>query len=270
LSESPEVEAVAEAARRNRHEFAETGLRISTGPVVMFRATEFLVRDPRAAGSAPLLLPHNIKPFATTWPLGKNGKPEAIKLSSESSRLLLPTGNYVLLKRFSAKEEKRRLVAGCLLRDKYDGSHVGIENYVNYIYHGDRQLSEDEVYGIAAVFNSMLFDRYFRTISGNTQVNATEIRTMKFPDLSILARIGTRIRTNGVELEAIVMDELGTAFLTKADFRRCAAEIAWETEVWIAESPDHMIHFNGPKFLGPYRRDENRPPESARRRRPSQ
>ncbi|TVS10398.1 MAG: hypothetical protein EA424_25435 [Planctomycetaceae bacterium] len=31
-----------------------------------------------------------------------------------------------------------------------------------------------------------------------------------------------------------------------------AAEIAWETDVWIAENPSHMIHFNGPKFLGPY------------------
>ena len=44
-----------------------------------------------------------------------------------------------------------------------------------------------------------------------------------------------------------------TAFLDKADFRKYAADIAWETEVWIAESPDHMIYFNGPKFLGPYK-----------------
>jgi hypothetical protein len=45
-----------------------------------------------------------------------------------------------------------------------------------------------------------------------------------------------------------------TAFLTRADFRKWAGDIAWETEVWIAESPDHMIHFNGPKFLGPYQK----------------
>jgi len=43
-----------------------------------------------------------------------------------------------------------------------------------------------------------------------------------------------------------------TAFVSRADFRRYAADIAWETEVWIAETPDHMIHFNGTKFLGPY------------------
>lgn len=44
-----------------------------------------------------------------------------------------------------------------------------------------------------------------------------------------------------------------TAFLDKVGFRKAAAEIAWETEVWIADTPDHMVHFNGPKFLGPYR-----------------
>jgi adenine-specific DNA-methyltransferase len=60
------------------------------------------------------------------------------------------------------------------------------------------------------------------------------------------------------ELEAMLADcpahkVYVTAFLNKADFRKAAAEIPWETEVWIAESADHMIHFNGPKFLGPYR-----------------
>jgi DNA (cytosine-5)-methyltransferase 1 len=43
-----------------------------------------------------------------------------------------------------------------------------------------------------------------------------------------------------------------TAFLTKADFRKWATRIAWETEVWIAEHPDHLIHFDGKRFLGPY------------------
>jgi hypothetical protein len=44
-----------------------------------------------------------------------------------------------------------------------------------------------------------------------------------------------------------------TAFPDAKMFRKYAGNIAWETEVWIADTPDHMIHFNGPKFLGPYR-----------------
>ena len=40
-----------------------------------------------------------------------------------------------------------------------------------------------------------------------------------------------------------------TAFETKAAFKQKAKDIAWETEVWIAESPEHLVHFNGYKFL---------------------
>ena len=43
-----------------------------------------------------------------------------------------------------------------------------------------------------------------------------------------------------------------TAFIDHATFRRFVTDIAWETEVWIASSPDHLIHFDGEKFLGPY------------------
>ncbi len=44
-----------------------------------------------------------------------------------------------------------------------------------------------------------------------------------------------------------------TAFLTRDAFRKYAPDIAWETEVWIADAPDHMVHFDGEKFLGPYK-----------------
>ncbi|WP_304238084.1 BsuBI/PstI family type II restriction endonuclease [Jiulongibacter sediminis] len=44
-----------------------------------------------------------------------------------------------------------------------------------------------------------------------------------------------------------------TAFLSRSKFRQFIADIAWETEVWIADNPDHLVHFNGDKFLGPYK-----------------
>ena len=43
-----------------------------------------------------------------------------------------------------------------------------------------------------------------------------------------------------------------TAFLDRRGLLKYLSEIAWETEVWVADSPDHMIHFNGERFLGPY------------------
>ena len=43
-----------------------------------------------------------------------------------------------------------------------------------------------------------------------------------------------------------------TAFLDRRTFVRHLGQIAWQTEVWIAESPGHLVHFDGERFLGPY------------------
>ncbi len=43
-----------------------------------------------------------------------------------------------------------------------------------------------------------------------------------------------------------------TAFSTRDAMRSFLTQISWETEVWVAEDPEHMIHFNGERFLGPY------------------
>jgi hypothetical protein len=62
-----------------------------------------------------------------------------------------------------------------------------------------------------------------------------------------------------VELEAMLAECLAgmvfvSAFPDMAEFKRHARHIAWETEVWLAETLDHLIHFNGDRFFGPRRR----------------
>jgi type II restriction enzyme len=44
-----------------------------------------------------------------------------------------------------------------------------------------------------------------------------------------------------------------TAFLNRKTFQKFVKDLAWETEIWISDSPDHMIHFDGEKFLTPYK-----------------
>lgn len=66
-----------------------------------------------------------------------------------------------------------------------------------------------------------------------------------------------------IELQRTVLKDCNhgivyvTAFLDKKSFGKWMPKIAWETEVWIADIPDHLIHFNGDKFLGPH----NQPPQ---------
>lgn len=171
--------------------FRNLGFAISTGPVVTFRSTEFLRRE-RGEDTAPLLWMHNVRPFITQFP-PDNGKPTHIEVSGSSKRLLLPAKTYILLKRFTSKEEKRRLVAGIMTRTDSYSEWVGLENHLNYVYRRGSELSRPEAFGLAAFFNSALVDRYFRAISGNTQVNATEIREMPVPDERTLVRIGEEI-----------------------------------------------------------------------------
>jgi adenine-specific DNA-methyltransferase len=191
--------------------FRDHGYEISTGPVVTFRSTEFL-RYERAKDTGPLLWMHNVRPFITQFH-PKNGKPTHIEVSEASKKLLVHAGWYVLLKRFTAKEEKRRLVAGIMKPADSYSEWVGLENHLNYVYRRGAELSRAEVFGLAAFFNSVFVDRYFRAISGNTQVNATEIRGLPLPDQETLARIGEEVERLDVKdfaaVEKIVGHTLG-------------------------------------------------------------
>lgn len=194
--------------------FADRGLRISTGPVVTFRATDYLLDSVDHPDAVPLLSIHNVRPFATVWPVAKGSKPIAFKATNGAASLVLPAQNYVLLRRFSAKEEERRLTASPYLPTADERRRpVALENHINYVTHTRRELTEDEVRGLVALFNSALLDRYFRVVSGNTQVNATEIRAMPFPDLRTITRIGKHVagldRNDRDVIESRVLDVLG-------------------------------------------------------------
>jgi adenine-specific DNA-methyltransferase len=210
---SDEDSAILEAVESWPDRFSDLGLRVSTGPVVTFRAREFLLHGFNGNVAAPLLSTFNVKPFETLWPAPHKKHPIAFKVCPESMKLLLPSQNYVLLRRFSAKEEKRRLTASCLIGSAQPAPYVALENHLNYIYHAKRPLSLDETYGLAALFNSALLDRYFRTLSGNTQVNATELRTMPLPALKAIAAIGRKIQAlpafERKATEKIVLDSVG-------------------------------------------------------------
>ena len=189
--------------------FPDHGLGVSTGPVVSFRATEHLLPALRPNDSVPLLTVHNVRSWETRWPVDRPGISQALRASPESAKLLLPVRNYVLLRRFTAKEEDRRLVAAPFFARDWPHEHVGLENHLNYVYHRRRELDDSEVRGLVALFNSRLFDTYFRTVSGNTQVNAAEILSLPFPDMDRVASLG---RLAGELTEGRILEFLGVEY----------------------------------------------------------
>ncbi len=186
--------AVLRRVRSWSHNLADHGLEVSTGPVVPFRAKELLCESPNGAAVAPLLWMQHVRAEGVTWPLaGGFRKPEHI-LASAGERLLVPNSTYVLMRRFSAKEEARRLTAAPLLRGQIGGAWLGLENHINFIHRPGGTLSEDEALGLAALFNSQVLDAYFRVMNGNTQVNATDIRAMPLPSLAAITALGAAVR----------------------------------------------------------------------------
>lgn len=204
-----------QAFRQWNNRLATFGLEISTGPVVPFRTEDMLtsVENVQRGKAVPLLWLQHVHRMDIKWPLKQFDKPQGI-LRKADQKLLVKNTTQIILRRFSAKEEARRITAAVLAEDAFDSDLIALENHLNYLYRPGGTLSSEEATGIAAFLNSSLVDRYFRIANGNTQVNATELRKLPFPPLEQLIRLGQRIIHLHIEqdfeqTEQIVMEELG-------------------------------------------------------------
>jgi adenine-specific DNA-methyltransferase len=145
------------------------------------------------------------------WPKPGGRKPNAILDTERTQELLVPSAIYVLVKRFTSKEERRRVVACIYDPHRIRAERVGFENHLNYFHARGRGLPMDFAKGLAAFLNSTLVDVYFRQFNGHTQVNATDLRNMCYPTRAELESLGRKIADafpNQAELDALVEREL--------------------------------------------------------------
>src|SRR5262249_37652368 len=149
---------------------ADLGLNVSTCRVVDFRARELLRAQPEPE-TAPLIYPAHFVDGAVAWPNPRTRKPNALALAPAADDLLVPADFYVLVKRFSAKEERRRIVAAVYDPRRVPGARVGFENHLNYYHRNGAGLPPKLAWGLAAFLSSTLVDAYFRQFNGHTQVN---------------------------------------------------------------------------------------------------
>lgn len=195
LTESPKL----------KFKLSDLGLGVCTGPVVDFRATQFLRMKP-GADCVPLLYPfHFAKYFA--WPRTHSRKPNALQISPETAKMLLPNGFYVVLKRFSSKEENRRIVAYLVRPDYFTSEYLAFENHLNVIHFNKHGMGQDLARGLEIYLNSSFVDSYFRRFSGHTQVNATDLRILNFPSQESLMKLGhsnAETRLNAQEIDSAV------------------------------------------------------------------
>ncbi|MFP8886539.1 Eco57I restriction-modification methylase domain-containing protein [Streptomyces mangrovi] len=167
----------------------EVNLKVSTGRVVDFRSKEHLRPDP-VEGSVPLVYPLHMRDGSISWPVPGAKKNNAIMLNADTEKMTFPSGHYVVVKRLSSKEEKRRVVAAVFDPDVIECERIGFENHVNVFHDGGQGLPKDMARGLCLWLNSTLLDRFIRRFSGHTQVNATDLRNLRYPSREQLCKMG--------------------------------------------------------------------------------
>ncbi|QIK71659.1 N-6 DNA methylase [Propioniciclava coleopterorum] len=204
LATDAEDTAVAEVVLSQPCSLADLGVQVSTGRVVVFRSRHAL-RAVAQSGAAPLIYPGNLRDGGVIWPR-EIRKPQWFQPTDDKDRaMLLPEGWYAIVKRFSAKEERRRIVASVWSPLENPGK-VAFENHLNVCHIGGHGLDEDLANGIALWLNSSVIDKFFRTFSGHTQVNATDLRSLRFPTAAILRDLGRNSAASQLEVDSLVRE----------------------------------------------------------------
>ena len=199
---------------------SKLGYKMKTGIVVDFRETEWMRRNDNDS-AIPLLWAYNFRNHRIQFPVEVEGKPQYLINVPETKRLQMEKGNYVLLKRFTSKEEQKRLQCALLFESDFSKyENISTENHLNYITKIDGKMSKDEIYGLFIILNSSYLDRYFRILNGSTQVNANEINVIPFPAFDDIVQIGRKAISctdlTQVNSDAILEEHFTTLLAGKA------------------------------------------------------
>ncbi|MCR5322570.1 MAG: N-6 DNA methylase [Lachnospiraceae bacterium] len=169
----------------------DEGLKMKTGIVVDFRQWNDLRKEP-GDHIIPLFYSQHIRDGRVNHlPSGK----EYDWIIDKKPGLIQKNKNYVFIKRFTAKEERRRLQCGIYSPGDFkEYEYIGTQNKINFVDSIDgSEMDAPTTYGVFALLNSTLFDIYYRILDGSTQVNSTEINNIPVPPVSMIKRIGEQI-----------------------------------------------------------------------------
>jgi hypothetical protein len=207
---SPDQDIIAiDTPSAIRYSLAEIGVNVSTGPVVDFRLKSHL-RDMPVPGTVPLLYPSHFSINRTDWPIAGAKKPNAIQRNHDTEKWLFPNGHYCVVRRFSSKEEKRRIMASAVDPAVFGGAQaLGFENHLNVFHENRRSLSEPLANGLAMFLNTTVADKAFRRFNGHTQVNATDLKAMKYPSRTALIELGKWAVKSGELTQQMIDERMG-------------------------------------------------------------
>jgi adenine-specific DNA-methyltransferase len=192
LPTNSDEEEAMEIIKDWKHNLSDFNLQVSTGPVVAYRATKFSSNFKRKY-SVPLLWLHNCNQFKINWPKKFKDKPQWISTNKVSDSKTIANKNYVLIRRTTSKESPTLVQASAFHKNEFEFDEIGIENHLNYIHRKDGFISDNVILGLTAFYNSVIFDLYFRTVCGSTQINATDLNNISIPDIELIRELGSQL-----------------------------------------------------------------------------
>lgn len=217
----------------------ELGLKVSTGPVVQFRLRSSLSFD----GGVPMLYCSSMSEGRAKQKLENKKSPPYIQLNNESEKWLVPNSCYLIIRRFSSKEEKRRIVCAVYNPSSQElGSEMlGIDNKLNYFYSLNGPLPAEMAYGLYVFLSSTMVDKYYRLVSGHTQINSGDLRSFRYPSLSALIAVGSKYMINFSSLQKNI-DEAACQFFTNTQNSSRLLSVTTSREETITNTDEQLIN----------------------------
>ena len=175
--------------------------------MVDFRLKKHL-REMPEQGTIPLLYPGHFNDQSIDWPKSGTKKPNAIHRNDETEKWLFPNGFYCVVRRFSSKEEKRRIVASVVQPDAFvNADALGFENHLNVFHESRHGLPQALAHGLSVFLNMTAVDENFRRFSGHTQVNATDLKLMRYPSRAALLSLGEWAMVHDKPTQAMIDEQ---------------------------------------------------------------
>ncbi len=191
LPKSVEDTMIVEHISRLPETLSSLGLKMSTGLIIDSKCEGMIFSEPRE-GTVPLIRQNAIRNGVIAFPSKISGQ----YIAPLKTALMQKNKNMIIIKRIPAKSDARFINSAIYLAAQMPKeSYISTHNKVNFIdtVNRDAEMCPRLVFGIFALLNSTIYDRYLSIVSKSKQINAKEFKELPLPPRNIIESIGVRL-----------------------------------------------------------------------------
>lgn len=191
LPKSVEDTMIVEHISRLPETLSTLGLKMSTGLIIDSKCEGMIFSEPRE-GTIPLIRQNAIRNGVIAFPSKISGQ----YIAPVKDALMQKNKNLIIIKRIPAKSDARFINSAIYLAAQLPKeSYISTHNKVNFIdtVNRDGEMCPRLVFGLFALLNSTIYDRYLSIVSKSKQINAKEFKSLPLPSRNVIESIGVRL-----------------------------------------------------------------------------